>query len=197
VCGVEMLDRALIFLRDELDSYVRQSMAISDSMVILNHLQGADGALALKNQNRLVITLIKIDYDSSRPYYNSQNHNSNQSLNGSFKKNAPQFFNINILISSNFDDYIESLKTLSVAIHFFQANNNFQRLSFPNLPEELNSLDVEIENSSEARSFDMWSALGAHYVPSIVYKIRRLAMDSRQIAGLLSTTRQTEVEIGT
>lgn len=187
-----MLDRVLIFLRDELDSYVRHIMAITDQVVAINHLQGAQGTQAQQNPNHLIITLIKIEYDSSRPYYNVQSPTYNQ-----ISKNPPQFFNINILVSSNFQDYIESLKIISVAIKFFQANNSFPRSSFPTLPEELNSLDIEIENSSEARSFEMWSALGAHYVPSVVYKIRRLAMDSRQIAGLLSPTRQAVVEIGT
>lgn len=64
------------------------------------------------------------------------------------------------------------------------------------MPDEQNLLEIEIENSSEAKSFELWHALGAHYMPSVLYKIRRLTMDSRQIAGFQPQTRQATVEIG-
>lgn len=184
-----MLDRTLIFVKDVLDSYLRQNLTVSDSLVVLNSLRDSEDSSFQKNQNRLVMTLVNIEYDSARPYYNMKS----QSL---INKTPPQFFNLTVLFAANFDDYIESLKVISNVILYFQANPIFQRSSYPQMPDEQNLLEIEIENSSEAKSFELWHALGAHYMPSVLYKIRRLTMDSRQIAGFQPQTRQATVEIG-
>lgn len=186
-----MLDRALLFVKDALDSHLQRSLSLPESVVVLNHLRTNDGAGNQKNQNRLIMTLTKLEYDTSRAYYNNQ-----QSQNGHISRPVPQFFNLNLLISANFDDYVESLKILSQAILFFQANNSFQRALYPHLPETLQSLDIEIEGTSEAKSYEMWGALGSSYLPSVLYKIRRLMMDSRQIAGFQTPMQEPLTEVG-
>ncbi|MFY8093840.1 MAG: Pvc16 family protein [Niveispirillum sp.] len=186
-----MLDRALSFVRDALDSHLQRSLSLSEPVAVLNHLHHSDSGSSQKNQNRLIMSLIKIEQDSSRQYYNAQ-----LKKNATFSKLPPQFFNINVLMAANFDDYLESLKVLSQVILFFQANSSFQRASYPNLPEELNLLEIEVEATPDVKSFEIWGALGTSYVPSIIYKIRRLIVDSHQIAGFQTPLRQPVTEVG-
>lgn len=186
-----MLDRALLFVRDALDSHLQRNLSLSEPLVVLNHLRNGDGASAQKNQNRLLMTLTKIEYETSRQYYSTQSQPNNP-----IAKSPPQFFNLNVLMAANFDDYVESLKVLSQVIYFFQANSSFQRSTHPNMPDELNLLEIEIETTSEAKSFEIWSALGVSYLPSVIYKIRRLIVDSRQIAGFQTPLQQPVTEVG-
>lgn len=186
-----MLDRVLLFIRDALDSHLQRNLSLSESVVTLNHLRNGDGGSSQKNQNRLVMTLTKIEYDASRPYYNNQAQSSSI-----ISRSPPQFFNLNVLMAANFDDYVESLKILSHVILFFQANNSFQRTSHPTLPDDLNLLEIEVEATPDVKSFEIWSALGASYLPSVLYKIRRLAVDSRQIAGFQTPLQHPVTEVG-
>ncbi|OYQ36191.1 hypothetical protein CHU95_05210 [Niveispirillum lacus] len=173
-----MLDRALLFIRDTLDAHLRSTLSLSEPIVVLNHLQTGEGATSQKNQNRVIMALTKIEYEPSRQFYNEK-------IGSSGKTNKPpaQYFNLNIMMAANFDDYIESLKVMSNVIMFFQANSSFKRSLLPNMPAELSLLEIEIENTSDAKSFEIWSALGATYLPSLIYKVRRLIIDADQISG--------------
>lgn len=186
-----MLDRVLPFIKDALDAHLRRQLSFAESIVILNHIRGDDSGHSQKNQNRVVMTMTKLEYDNARKVYNLNDQGSSFA-----RKDPPQYFNINILISSNFDDYNESLKILSRIVEFFQANSVFKREDHPHMPDGVNLLEVEVENSSDARSFEMWSALGAHYVPSIIYKIRRIVVDAGQIAGLATAMQRPVVGVG-
>jgi len=42
---------------------------------------------------------------------------------------------------------------------------------------------------------NLWSALGCKYMPSVVYKVRMLSIDSQEIKGEVSKVAQTENEL--
>lgn len=186
-----MLDRVLLFIKDALDAHLQRRLSLAESVVVMNHVRSGDGSQPHKNQNRIVMTMTNLEYDTARKTYFQQNNNAI-----GVTKEPPQFFNINVLFSSNFDDYSESLKILSCVIEFFQANNVFTNEKYPQMPIGIPQLEMEVENSSDARAFEMWNALGAHYVPSIIYKIRRIVVDSSQIAEHVTPMRQPVVGVG-
>lgn len=186
-----MLDRVLLFVKDALDSHLQRSLSLSESLVSLNHIRNNTGDSNKNNNNRLVMTLVKLEYESARTHYNIQQQDPTQA-----SKRPPQFFNLNVLFAANFDDYTESLKVISHTLLFFQVNSIFQRLTHPQMPDELSSLEIEIESSSDAKSFEMWSALGASYLPSVLYKFRRIMVDSSQIIAFQTPMRQPLLEMG-
>lgn len=183
-----MLDHTLLFIRNLLDAHLCRRLGIDHSIVSLNHLGSNDPALLLKNQNQLVITLVGLEYETSKRFYNTP---SNQLI----RKNPPICFNLKLLVAANFDDYIETLKVLSETILFFQASAALQASEYPDMPVGLTALQFEVENASESKEFDLWSALGAKYIPSLLYKVRHITMDASQISGLSTSTDTISVEV--
>lgn len=174
-----MIDAALLYIEHALDQYLINHLGLDDSAVVLNNLVAADGSSPIKNQNKIVITLINLEHETAKQFYGGQRRE-----NGQIDKINPDiYFNLDILISASFDDYDEALKFLTATVYFFQANNSFNRKNNPELPQGIASLNLEIENSPYAKTHNLWSALGAKYQPSIIYKIRHVCVQAEQIKG--------------
>jgi len=184
-----MLDKALLFVRDLLDAHLRRRMGLSDTLVTLNHLGSNDSNPLQKTQNRLVMTLVMLEYETSKNFYSAQPTEP-------VRKHPVQRFNLHVLMSANFDDYPEALKILTETLLFFQARPAMLPVEYPQMPPGLTALQFEVENSSETKTFEMWSALGAHYLPSVLYKIRHITIDADQISEVAAATTDIGLEVG-
>lgn len=183
-----MINVALVFIRQVLDGFLTTSFAIPPGIVVLNNLVDANGASPQKNLNSIVITLINLEYETNKQLYGGQRQAGNQ-MN---RLNPAIHFNLDILVSANFDDYNEALKFLAACIGFFQEHQVFTRATNPTLPVGIPALTVEIENSPIAKTHNLWNALGAKYIPSMIYKIRHVGVQSGQVKGSSSIVQNTE-----
>lgn len=184
-----MIDDALSYVKNILDQQLRNQFDISGNMVVLNNLVDSSGGLPLKNQNKLVLTLINLEHETSKPFYGTRT--APDAKNNIFRQMMPTVrFNLDVLLTASFDDYSESLRFLSAVIAFFQANPIIKRQNFPDIPDGIEQLQFEIENSPYENTHNLWSALGARYQPSIIYKIRHIAIQANQINGEAPVLRQ-------
>lgn len=172
-----MIDVSLAFIAQILDRYLRLQLGLDHTLVVLNSLVNADGSTPEKNQNKVVITLINLEYESNRQFYGANLAFAQQQV----RVNPPVVFNLDLIISAQFDDYAESLKLLSLIAGFFQENPGLSRNSFPTMPASLPNLSVEIESSNSNKTHNLWTALGAKYLPSIMYKVRQVPIQGKQI----------------
>lgn len=186
-----MLQTALSFVRQRLDQVLQTAFAHEDSVTVLNHLVEANGAAPQKNQNKIVLTLINLEYETNKAYY--QDH-YRVSSSQSAKVQPPQMFNIVLLCTSCFNDYEEALKHLNATIAFFQATPSFTRQTTPGLPPGVEALHFDIENMSFEETHNLWSAMGAKYQPSIIYKVRHIQIDQRQLESLKPTVADAGVQ---
>ncbi|MCA2997703.1 MAG: DUF4255 domain-containing protein [Rhodocyclaceae bacterium] len=186
-----MIDVSLEFVVRALNQSLVTSFDLESDVVVINNLVDPNGSTPQKNQNRLVITLVNLEYETNKRYYGGQQWESSM-VN---RVNPAVFFNLDVLVSANFDDYAESLKFLTAAIGFFQENLVISRASSPNLPDGVALLKFEIENTPSTKTHNLWTALGAKYVPSIVYKIRHVAVDARQIKGGSTMVQDTSTAV--
>lgn len=177
-----MIDVALAYTRSTLDQYLARRLGLDSGKVILNSLSNSDSHLVEVNRNKVVITLINMEYETNKQFYGGQRRDGDSVSH----INPSIHFNLDILISANFDDYAEALKHLTLVIAFFQENLTLDRVNHPSLPDGLIALKIEIENSSSAQTHNLWTALGVSYLPSIVYKIRHVAVQSGEIKGVSS-----------
>lgn len=176
-----MIDVSLEYVRKILDQYLTNRYVVDSNVVVLNNLVMQDGSSPQKNNNKIVITLVNLEYETSKQFYGDKNIG----LHYATQINPPVCFNLHVLISSSFDEYSEALKFLTASIGFFQANTLLTRASNPHMPEGVSALKFEIENSSSHKMENIWMALGAKYLPSIVYKIRQVSVQSDQIASVV------------
>jgi len=182
-----MISKALQFTNDILDQFLRNRFSLDESKVVLNTLIEANGSIPQKNQNKVIISLINIEKETSRPFFNR-----NQKLdNGNYADiYQSERYNLDVLISSNFDDYTEALKFLNASILFFQINPAIDASSFSNMPTGINRLELDIEKISYHQMHSLWTAMGAKYQPSVIYKMRLIALQGNDVDGFVPAVSQ-------
>ncbi len=172
-----MIEEALAFVRQSLDRYLTLQFDLPESIVVLNSLLEQDGSVSLKNQNKIVISLINLDSESSRQFYGGQSSKQQTST----RYNPAMRFNLITLFASSFDDYEESLRFLNATIRFFQANSSLNAFNSPDIPSSLDKLQFEVENLDFYGTHNLWSAMGAKYIPSVIYRIRHVDVQANEI----------------
>jgi hypothetical protein len=177
-----MMNEALQFTCDVLNQYLKSRFGLDEVIVVLNSLMGNNGAVPLINQNKLVISLINIEKETAKPYY----VRNQKMINGDFSEiNQAERYSLNILVSSNFDDYSETLKFLNAVILFFQVNNVLDAASFSAIPTAVSKLDFEIEKLTYHQMQSLWTAMGAKYQPSVIYKMRLVTIQGGESRGFV------------
>ena len=175
-----MINKALQFTSDVLDQFLKNRFALDESKVILNNLIESNGSVPQINQNKIVISLINIEKETAKPFYSR----SQKISNGNYSDiNPAERFNLDVLISSNFDDYNETLRFLNAAIVFFQVNNVLDASVSSNIPAGLNKLEFEVERITYHQMQSLWTAMGAKYQPSIIYKMRLITIQGGETEG--------------
>lgn len=184
-----MLMQSLQFTVNVLDQYIRNKFQLDESKVILNNIIDSNGSIPTKNENKIVLSLINIEQETLQPFYVR-----NQKLaNGNYGElNPSQRFNLDLLITSNFDDYNESLKFLNAVIQFFQSHVVLDATAFSNIPKNLNKLEFEIEKLNYNQMHSLWTAMGAKYQPSLVYKARLITIQSYDNESFIPAINKTE-----
>jgi hypothetical protein len=151
---------------------------LKESGTILSQLVSPDGSIPIQNQNKLVLSLINLEQNSNQPYNNWGTVVEN---NVQLNLGPPLRFDIDLIMAACFDDYEESLKFLNAGIAWFQASGTFDVTKYPNMPKGLPRIVLEIETLNHKDMHSLWSALGAKYMPSIIYKMKMITIDSQQV----------------
>ena len=176
-----MIDKSLFFLKNTINQHLINQYGLDEDILVLNHLVDSDGSVPHKNQNKIVLTLINLEHESNTQFNSSER----TLLSSSIVNIEPEVrFNIDLLFTANFDDYQESLKFLSSTIAFFQAHSSMDQTEYPNIPVGLESLRFNIVNSSYSETHNLWSAMGAKYQPSIIYRAKSIAIKKEQTVSI-------------
>lgn len=173
-----MINEALQFTCDVLDQFIKNQFGLDERKVIKNTLINSDGTVPAANQNKIVLSLINIEKESNRAF----NVKSNRPDNGNYVNiNPDERFNLDILVSSNFDDYSETLKFLDATILFFQLNTVFSVGTSPAIPKRIDKFELDMVKFNFQEMSELWSAMGAKYRPSVIYKIRLVTMQGFEV----------------
>ncbi|WP_289659412.1 Pvc16 family protein [Flavobacterium panacagri] len=187
-----MINQALQFTNKLLGQFLKHRFSLTEEKTSLNYLIEPNSALPKSNQNKVVLSLINIEKETNQPFYIR-----NQKLeNGNYSNfNPTEKYNIDLLISSNFEDYIESLKFLDAVILFFQINNYIDASSSSSIPEGLTRLEFEYEKISYHQMHSLWTAMGAKYQPSIIYKMKLIKVQAHEIMEIIPSVKNTSNNI--
>jgi hypothetical protein len=140
--------------------------------VIASSLAHPDGSVVTATQNKIVLSVIHLEQESftkSQPYYRKNDGDPYQI------KTPPLHLNLHVMVSSNYDNYLESLKMLSGVMRTFQAHAHFTSENHPSMPTDISKLTLEMYNIPITELSPIWSCIGAAYVPSVTYKMRMIA----------------------
>ena len=183
-----MIEKALQFTKTALNQYVKNKFGVEDDIVLINKILDQSGTVPKENQNQIIISLIHVEQETTKQFYN-RNHAMND---GNYaKKPLTHRYNLFTLITPNFDDYSEALKFLDASIQFFQNNALIDPSKNGAIPEELGKLEYEFQKGEKYMQMqNLWTALGAKYQPSVIYKLKLVTIASDEIEGFDAGIRQ-------
>ena len=175
-----MLKNALTYVKDSLNQYFMNLFAVHEGKAVLANLVDQSGAIPLENQNKMVISLINLEQETAKAYHDQYTRVND----GSFKNANPAArFNLDILFTACFEDYEEGLKFLAATISFFQGFGSLNAANHADLPEGIHKLNFNIETLTYNETHSLWSAMGAKYQPSVIYKVRLISIQPEEIEG--------------
>lgn len=167
-----MIYESLSCLVDEMNEHFRSKLKVNEQKIVLSSLINQDGTVAVQGENKLVVTLINVEKEPVR---------SLSQKSGSILSNSSPPVNVNLIVlfSAFFaqGNYPEALRFLSFVIGYFVQKPVFTHANTPALDAKIDKLSFEMLDLSTDTLSNLWSSLGAKYMPSVVYKMRMLTFD--------------------
>lgn len=169
-----MILESLKYIATDLDNHLKRKYDSSESKVQLSNILEQDGSVPEINKNKVILSLLSLEHEATT----KTSVSGSVSGNSFFKINPPISFNVNIMFSCLFNQYEEGLKFLSDTIYFFQARSFFTSQNSPGLDPKIFQLGLEVMKLNSSETFNLWSSIGAKYIPSIPFKMRMLTFQS-------------------
>lgn len=175
-----MIYDALETLRSEASDFLKSlpELNVSGSKLVeLSNVAKEDGLIEIPS-NSLGLSLVNIEEErivrDVRPHRVNPD-NSISHLNPELR------LNLFVLFSAHFTDYKTSLQFISGLIRFFQKKAVFTPENSPTLPAAIERLIAELHPLNFEQQNNLWGALGAKYLPSVLYKIRTVPLQEGQV----------------
>jgi hypothetical protein len=163
-----MIYEVLQTLTDNLNVYFRTKLKIQEDKAELSAIVNQDGTIALQSENKVLVTLLNIERE---PFSANSGNIGRQKLS----------LNIIVIFSCHFSNsnYSEAIRFLDLIITYFEENYT---LEVNNIYDGTNKIKVEIETFNLEKVQNIWSTIGAKYLPSVIYKLRMIVVDSKTIS---------------
>ncbi len=183
-----MIDRALLFLRDQLNAYMSRSgggaaagleepvtFLEGDKLDPLTLKVGAISALLVNLEQEMVMR-------RDDPFVRTL-------ADGSAVRARPEVrLNLWILFVARFHVYEAGLAALSAVLEFFQAHPVFDGRSAPALDAAIERLAIELHTLPLSEQNDLWGSLRLAYHPSLLFKVRMIAVRDGDAAPVPAVT---------
>ncbi len=180
-----MIEHALVFLKDRLNGHFEETM--EDSPVDIRNIVDDKGHYQIE---KLGLTLVGIEEERVLKQQNA----FRKLASGDFIKVNPEIkLNLFLLFSaySGTNNYRVDITYLSEILRFFQAQNVFNSNIHTDLDPSISKLILELHTPTFEQTNNIWSALGAKYLPSVMYKAKMIIVQEDFILG--SENRITDV----
>ena len=174
-----MIHHALQIIRDELQQCIGaklkpQSKVTYASLANPTNDQGEPGWPA----NALALSLVNVEEE--RILRNQAPVVCRDGDQAEFAT-APLKLHLYLLVSANFNEYIDSLRYLAYAMSFFQTKAVFNHQNAPGMHADLEQLNLELHSLTFEQLNQLWGALGAKYVPSALYVVKLVCLGEDQV----------------
>ena len=187
-----MIATSINHITKYLNQACKNAFDLNEDIAVISNLIEQDGSVPPNIDNKLVVSLVNIEKDgvAFKPSFKSATHTRSDA-----KKYPPVHLNLYVMVSSYFTgkNYIESLKFLSFAMTFFQRNSVFDHTSTPDLDPAIDKLILDIENLDMKDFSSLWSVISGKYVPSILYKMRMVTIDSDAVSNRVPTLEEISI----
>lgn len=174
-----MIDNALTFIADEVNAHLRKRSGNELGAVSLGPVAD-DRGLWTVPQDTVRLTLFQIDEERT-----TRDQLPERTLIGGREVALPPPLRLNLvlLFAGRFQQYEQALRTLSLILTFFQARPIFTPTNSPALPAGVGRLAMDLISQGPEQMNQMWACLGAKHLPSVVYRLRVVALQDVEPLG--------------
>lgn len=177
-----MLDIAVTFLADELNSYLRKRGALTqqEDLVVPSPLVNDKGEWQVA-EGKIGLTIINIEEERVlREQVPDQVY-----LKGNHIVIQPALkLNLTVLFSARQSaapgSYKNSLNFLSHVLTFFQAHPSFSADNSPGLDSRIVKLNADLLSCTPEQLNQTWAYLGSKYLPSAIYRLRMVTLQDSE-----------------
>jgi Pvc16 N-terminal domain len=172
-----MIDKVLSFLLNQLIPALGQDAGANEPNIRIVSVINQQGEVIVE-AGHIALVLVNIEEErilKTQLPRERRNGGQVQFANPEIK------LNLLIMLAANpgNNNYIDAVANLSKAMIFFQGKSFFDGLTDPGtLPAGIDQLSVELYSLSLDQQNQLWTSLGAKYLPSIVYKVRLVIIDN-------------------
>jgi len=169
-----MLDNPLKFIEKNLDEFLKlkNNSTSNEKLIKLTEVVDDKGKLAIAKDS-LGMTLINVEEEK----INKQQVPEIVKNKGQIAYLNPEIrLNVSLLFTAYHSNYSESLKAISHVIAYFQSHNVFRPENHPGLDPAIKKLIFELSSHGYEELSYIWGLVGASYRPSVVYKMRLVAI---------------------
>jgi hypothetical protein len=179
-----MIPEALTVIVGLINEYILPGHT-DEPLVLSNISRVNDGDEFTQNmKDKLVLSIVNIEED--RVAKSPDNFVKENSLIR--YKNPAIHLNLTLLFAATHDDYPKAIALLEKIVRFFQIKYVFMPGDTPELATANMINDFNVEklifdwmNLNLEQVHQLWTTLGGHYIPSVIFKLRMITIDERKI----------------
>ena len=174
-----VIDTALNFIADEVNAHLRKRTGGELGAVEIGPLVDERGNWIV-TLDTMRLTLFQIDEERTL-----REQMPERTLVGGREVLLPPPLKLNLvlLFAGRFQQYDQALRTLSHIMAFFQARPLFTPSDSPSLPPGLERVSLDLLSYGPEQLNQMWACLGAKHLPSVVYRLRLVALQDVEPIG--------------
>jgi len=174
----ELIETALAFLRNQVNEYLKIRSGEATDKLELTYFVEPSGELNITDLGMMLVNVEEDRINSKRAVYRE----NNQQLQ---RMNPAVRLNLYVLFAASFGkNYTEALKFISYVIAYFQGKSTFDAQGSPDFPDTIEKLLVELHTLSFEQLNHLWGTLGGKYLPSVMYKVRLLSVETETVVGV-------------
>lgn len=185
-----MIDVALNTIADRLNQYLRKEFDLNEDVVVISNIFEPNGSVVSHIDNKIVVFLVNIEKEVTAMQRREPAYLGGHRTPAT---HPPLHLNLYLMFASCFGgkNYPEALKFISNTIAFFQRRPIFDHQNSPELDPRIEKLILDMESLPLKELGSVWGMLGGKYVPSVLYKMRLLTIDSGDVTAAIPTQRTT------
>ena len=173
-----MIGDALTFFQAQLNSYIKlKTGGQKEDVIQFAEIQLPKELVMQSN----AVTAFLVNVEEERIFRSGSAYASNLPDGTSTLAQPNLCLNFHLMFISNFKDYVESLRILSLVIKFFRSYRRFDQHKSPSLGAEIAQLSTELVNLSFMEQGELWRSLEMPCSPSALYKIRMLVFQDTEL----------------
>lgn len=193
-----IIEEAIRIVAQEINNFLLRS-AEGDGLVIPTNLLTQSGNLSQSLlEGGIALSVVNIEEDRlSKPkdIYRKQANGTIEVIQPEIRLNLYLLFTA--VPSTTETDasigFLGSLGNLSQVIGFFQTKAFFSRQNTPSMPAIMDRLVFELYPMTFEQQNHLWGAIGAKYMPSIMYKVRIVKVQEDQMVSSGQPIRQYKI----